>query len=180
MTNFKLGTAAAAILAASAFPALAQETQATETTTGIAIPAGTVIPDEHILLQFTDMADEGFFVVSFEDAAEICGITEPQFAEIAENPLTGVIYCEELQQVEVRNAFIEEGRIVRLTDFEDADDDDDDGDFGDDAQETAVDEAADQADGENDDRNELFDNDDVEAPEDNDDGLDGVDDNGTD
>lgn len=183
MTNFKLGTAAAALLTASALPAFAQEatvtTEGEVAATGMEIPTGTVIPENHILLQFTDRVAEGFFVVSFDDAAEICEIDEDEFEEIAEDPSTGVIYCEELQVVEVRDALIEEGRIAPLADFEGSDDDDDDGDFGDDVEETAVDEAADQADGEDDDSNELFDEDDVEAPADNDDGLEGSDDSAT-
>lgn len=171
MKNLKLSTAATAILMASAFPAFAQEADAMDTEVmEIEIPEGTVVPPEHILLQFADRMDDGFFVVSYDDAAEICGITEAEFALIADNPSTGVIYCEELREAAVRDEFIEEGRIVPLTNFEDEDDDDDDGNTGDDAEETAVDEAIDEA---NDDDNNLDDalqDDDVEAPEDDNDG----------
>lgn len=166
MTNFKRSTAAAALLIASAVPAFAQ----TVTTTGIEIPEGVTVPDEHILLQFTDM--EGFYVVSFDHAAELCGIGEPEFAAIAEDPSTGVIYCEELADVALRETAIEEGRIVPLTDFEDADDDDDDGDFGDDAEETAEDEAndadgdgiLDEDDDDMDDEDGLIDDDSADDP----------------
>jgi hypothetical protein len=185
--NFKRCSTVAALLMASAIPAVAQEV-VTEIQP-IEIPADVVVPENHILLQFTDT--EGFFVVSYENAAEICGITEADFAIIAEDPATGLIYCEELADPVLRQTFVEEGRIVPLTDFEDSDDDDDDGEFADDAEETAVDEANDEDgdgifDEDDDDMDEddgLIDNDDADPNDDdmdNGDDMDGGGDTGSD
>jgi len=157
--NFKRCSTVAALLMASAIPAVAQEV-VTEIQP-IEIPADVVVPENHILLQFTDT--EGFFVVSYENAAEICGVTDEEFTLIAEEPSTGVIYCEELADPVLRETFVEQGMLVPLANFEDSDDDDDDGDFGDDAEETAVDEANDE------DGDGIFDEDDDDMDED--DGL---------
>ena len=160
MTNLKLSTAAAAILMATTAPAFAQS-----------LAEGTIA--------LTFEGDDQVYAVPFETAAELCDVSPNYFAQLATNPETRVIYCEDIDDNEFAT-FIDDGTAVPVSDFEDADDDDDDGDQGDDAEETAVDEANDAADDDDDDVDDAFDEDDEDVEDEDglidDDSADGDDD----
>jgi hypothetical protein len=137
---FKRCSTAVALVLASSVPVLAQDSgEATLT-----VPEGFVAPEGSIVLQFA--GTDALFLAPYEVAAELCQVSEGDFATVAESGVD-VIYCEQLDEAEF-TTFTETEGVESLVDRQSGDNDEIavEGDVAEEAEEGA--EGGDSAEGE--------------------------------
>lgn len=129
MSMFKHCSTAVALVLASSVPAFAQDSAVTS----LALPEGFVAPEGSVVLQFA--GTEALYVVPDSVAAELCRVTEGEFAAVAESGVD-VIYCEQLDEATFAT-FSETGGVETLLDRRDGGDDSAEAMAGDDAGDSA-------------------------------------------
>lgn len=116
MSMLKRCSTALALVLASSVPALAQDSGVAT----LAVPEGFVAPEGSIVLQFAG-TDE-LFLAPYELAAELCQVSEGDFAAVAESGVD-VIYCEQLDEAQF-TTFRETEGVESLVDRQSGDNDD--------------------------------------------------------
>jgi hypothetical protein len=116
MSMFKRCGTAMALVLASSVPVLAQDSDDAT----LVLPEGFVAPEGSVVVQFA--GTDTLFVAPYGTAAELCQVTEGDFAAIAESSVD-VIYCEQLDEANLAT-FTETEGVETLIDREAGDDDD--------------------------------------------------------